>query len=173
MVSFLIWKLISGQKEIRLHRAKFVLSHSRGCNYTVDQTDSFVFGGFFPLRCPGGCQGSHQRQFSLAAEQEDGDGWAGLAIILGYPSLNSLSGGARAIQTNTDGPRVQVSCHCVGVNGGGSASTVRHPVGCRQALSSVFRCQPQERFDTIPITILPTRSLCSPATNGHCELISR
>lgn len=102
-----------------------------------------------------------------------GDGWAGLAIIPMYPSSNSFSGGTRAICTNTDGHRVQVSCLSVGANGRGSGKTLCHPVGCRQDRSSAFRSQPQERFDTFSITILPTRSLCSPATNGHCELISR
>lgn len=81
MVSFLIWKLISWQKEIWLHRGQICVVSQHSCNYTVDQTDSFIFNGFFPpLWCPWSCQDSQQQQFSLAAEQGDGDGWAALTI---------------------------------------------------------------------------------------------
>lgn len=49
MVYFLIQKLIFGQKEICLHRGQICVVSQRGCNCTVDQTDSSVFSGFFRL----------------------------------------------------------------------------------------------------------------------------
>lgn len=67
---FLIWKLISGQKEIWLHRGQICVVSQRGCNYTVDQTDSFVFGPFFPSLMSPRLPGEPAAQVSLAAEQE-------------------------------------------------------------------------------------------------------
>lgn len=186
MVSFffLIWKLISGQKEIDLHRGQICVVSQHRCNYTVDQTDAFVFHGVSPpllmsLKLPG----SPAAAVFISREQGDVDGWSRLAIIPPSPSSNSSLGWTGAIQTNgwAQDSGTQASSHGVGMNGyrwGGPCSCCPLPCGAPNApptfpMSAVKSWHTLQGLYPFLLTIFPTRNLSSPDESGHCKLVSR